>query len=126
VGTPAYMGPGQAAGRVDLVGPRSDIYSLGATLYCVLTGKAPFSGTDPTETMRKVQQAEFVPPRAVNPAVPKPLEAVCLKAMAVRPEDRYASALDLAADVERWLCDEPVSAYPEPWSARLARWVRRN
>jgi serine/threonine protein kinase len=126
VGTPAYMAPEQAAGRVDLVGPRSDVYSLGATLYCILTGKAPFAGSNPTETMRKVQRGEFVPPRTINPAVPKPLEAVCAKAMAVRPEDRYATAQELAADVERWLCDEPVTAYPEPWSARLARWARRN
>jgi serine/threonine protein kinase len=126
VGTPAYMPPEQAAGRIDQIGPRSDIYSLGATLYHVLTGKAPFGGSDPTETMRKVQQGQFVPPSQLHPETPKPLEAVCLKAMAVRPEDRYATALDLAADVERWLCDEPVLVYPEPWYSQLARWARRN
>src|SRR5262249_61251919 len=93
--------------------------------YSLLTGQAPCSGA-PTETMRKVQHGQFARPGELNPLVPRPLEAVCLKAMAVRPEDRYATALELAADVERWLCDEPVTAYPDPWSARLARWARRN
>ncbi|MDB5314102.1 MAG: pknD 3, partial [Gemmataceae bacterium] len=126
VGTPAYMSPEQAHGDLDRIGPASDIYSLGATLYCILTGKAPFGGTAPTETIKQVQKGEFSPPRELNPDVPPPLDAVCRKAMAVRTADRYATAQALAADVERWLSDEPVSCYRDPVFARLARWGRRN
>jgi WD40 repeat protein/serine/threonine protein kinase len=126
VGTPQYMSPEQAAGRLDQLGPASDVYSLGATLYALLTGKPPFTGRDVAEVLRQVQRGEFPRPRQVSPAVPPPLEAVCLKATALRPQDRYASARDLAADVERWLADAPVSAYPEPLPQRLARWRRRH
>ncbi len=126
VGTPAYMAPEQAAGRIDVMGPRADIYSLGATLYYILTGQAPFGGTNLSETIRKVQLGEFVPPQIANPNAPKSLDAICRKAMAVRPEDRYATALELAEDVERWLSDEPVTCYAEPWYVRLGRWARRN
>jgi serine/threonine-protein kinase len=117
-GTPAYMSPEQAAGRWDLIGPASDIYSLGATLYAVLTGRAPLPANDPG--------GECPAPRQVKSAVPPALEAVCLKAMARRREDRYASVVDLAAEVEHWLADEPVRAYREPWRARLGRWARRH
>jgi len=126
VGTPAYMSPEQAAGRVDAVGPASDIYSLGALLYCVLTGRAPFGGGDPSDTIARVQRGEFPPPRALDATLPKPLEAVCLKAMATPIDARYPTAQALAADLERWLSDEPVSAYRDPPAARLARWVRRH
>jgi serine/threonine-protein kinase len=123
MGTPAFMGPEQAAGRWDEVGPGSDVFSLGATLYAVLTGRAPYQGV---RALADAQEGRFPPPREVKPQVPAALEAVCLKAMAVRPEGRYATALDLAGDVERWLADEPVSAYPEPWTARAMRWVKRR
>ena len=113
LGTPAYMSPEQAAGRLDQLGPASDVYSLGATLYCLLTGQPPLEG-DVGEVLRRAQRGEFPPPRQVNPSVPAALEAVCLKAMAMKPEDRYASPRALADDVERWLADEPVSAYREP------------
>jgi Tfp pilus assembly protein PilF/tRNA A-37 threonylcarbamoyl transferase component Bud32 len=126
LGTPAYMSPEQAAGRLDLLGPASDIYGLGATLYALLTGQAPFTGSDKGEVLRQVQRGAVVPPRKVKPATPAALEAVCLKAMAVRPADRYATALDLAADLQHWLADEPVSAYREPWAARAGRWMRRH
>ena len=112
VGTPAYMSPEQAAGRLDQLGPASDVYSLGATLYCLLTGRPPVSGGDVGEVLEKVQRGDFPPPRQVRPGVPPALEAVCLKAMALRPGDRYPSALALAADVEHWLADEPVSGLP--------------
>jgi serine/threonine protein kinase len=81
VGTPAYMSPEQAAGKVEELGPASDIYSLGATLYCLLTGKAPVEGQDAGEILRRVQRGDFAPPRAVKPGVPRALEAVCIKAM---------------------------------------------
>ena len=91
LGTPAYMSPEQARGDLDRLGPRSDVYSLGATLYCLLTGKPPFEGDDIGEVLRKVQRGEFPPPRQLDPSLDKALEAVCLKAMATRPEDRYAT-----------------------------------
>jgi serine/threonine protein kinase len=126
VGTPAYMSPEQADGQWDLVGPASDVYSLGATLYCLLTGAPPFQGHHVAGVVEKVRRGEFPPPRRVKPGVDRALEAVCLKAMAWYPDDRYASALDLAADVERWLADEPVSAYREPRAVRARRWLARH
>jgi hypothetical protein len=125
VGTPPFMSPEQAAGRWDAVGPASDVYSLGATLYALLTGEAPYRGT-PREILDRVQRGEFSPPRQQNRAVPPALQAVCFKAMALRPEDRYATPLALAADVEHWLADEPVTAYPEPLGERLRRGARRH
>ncbi len=126
LGTPAFMSPEQAEGRLDLLGPASDIYSLGATLYNLLTGKQPFEERDVVLLLEKVRRGELVPPRQKNPRVPAPLDAICRKAMALRPEDRYASARALAQDIEHWLADEPVSVYREPLSARLARWGRRH
>jgi Tfp pilus assembly protein PilF/tRNA A-37 threonylcarbamoyl transferase component Bud32 len=125
VGTPAYMSPEQAQGRRDEVGPASDVYSLGATLYQLLTGLAPFQGGS-WVVLAGVQRGELVPPRRRKREVPRALEAVCLRAMALRPGDRYASALALAEEVEHWLADEPVSAYREPWWVRLGRWTRRH
>ena len=90
LGTPAYMSPEQAEGDLEHLGPRSDVYSLGATLYCLLTGRPPFAG-DVAEVIRAVQRGEFRPPRQLDPTIDRALEAVCLKAMAHRPEDRYAS-----------------------------------
>jgi tetratricopeptide (TPR) repeat protein len=125
-GTPAFMPPEQAAGDWPNVGPAADVYSLGATLYAILTGKNPFQGGTALEVIEKVKAGRFAPPRAVNPLVPKPLEAVCLKAMALGPQDRYAGAKELAADVERWLADEPVSAWREPFALRVRRWLKRH
>ena len=126
VGTPSYMPPEQAAGEIDKVGPRADVYSLGATLFAILTGRAPFVGKSAVETLNQVRRGAFEPPAAVNADCPKPLDAICRKAMALNQNDRYATALDLATDVERWLSDEPVSAYRDPLTARLARWARRH
>jgi serine/threonine protein kinase/Tfp pilus assembly protein PilF len=126
IGTPAYMSPEQAAGQLDRLGPAADVYSLGATLYCLLTGQAPFADPDVAEVLGRVQRGDFPPPRQAQPHVPAALEAVCLKAMALRPEDRYAGALELADEVERWLADEPVRSYREPYRQRAARWLRRH
>ncbi len=126
VGTPAFMSPEQADGRWDLVGVASDIYSLGATLYALLLGRPPFMADTYAEIIQRARQGEFPPPRHVKPDIPKPLEAICLKALARRPDDRYASALDLATDVERWLADEPVRTYREPMMVRLGRWGRQH
>jgi serine/threonine-protein kinase len=126
LGTPAYMSPEQAAGRLDQLGPASDVYSLGATLYALLTGLPPVEGQDAGEILARAQRGDWPAPRQVNPAVPPALDAVCRKAMTMDPGGRYATALELAADVERWLADEPVSAYGEPWRARGWRWMRRH
>jgi serine/threonine-protein kinase len=126
IGTPGFMSPEQAAGKVDELGPASDVYSLGATLYCLLTGKAPIEGRDVGEVLQQAKQGKFAPPRQVKQEVPAALEAVCLKAMALKPEGRYPSARDLAGDVERWLADEPVSAWREPLRLRAGRWARRH
>jgi eukaryotic-like serine/threonine-protein kinase len=126
MGTPAYMSPEQAGGDLDRLGPRSDVYSLGATLYCLLTGKPPFEGKDVGEILRRVQAGDVRAPREVDPALDKALEAVCLKAMATQPADRYAGCRALAEDIERWAADEPVSAWREPISRRLRRWANRN
>jgi serine/threonine-protein kinase len=125
-GSPAYMSPEQAAGKVEEVRTASDIYSLGATLYKLLTGLPPVQGQTLSEILEKVKAGHFPPPRQVNPAVPPALEAVCLKAMRLRPQDRYASALALAEDIEHWLADEPVSAGREPLAVRARWWLRRH
>jgi serine/threonine-protein kinase len=126
LGTPAYMSPEQAAGRINELGPASDVYSLGATLYCLLTGKVPFNDSNILELLRKVEQGEFVPPRKVQGWIDPALEAVCLKAMATEPARRYRTPRALADDVEHWLADEPVSAWHEPLGRRLRRWGRRH
>ena len=125
LGTPAYMSPEQAEGEIDRLGPRSDVYSLGATLACLLTGAPPFSG-DALEVIRCVRRGEFTRPRAVDPSIDRALEAICLKAMALRAEDRYESCRSLAEDVERWMAGEPVTAWREPFGDRVRRWARRN
>jgi eukaryotic-like serine/threonine-protein kinase len=126
VGTPAFMSPEQAAGRIDLLGPGTDVYSLGAILFCLLTGQMPFPKGKVTEVLNKVRAGQFLRPRQVNRSVPVALEAVCLKAMALRLGDRYATPQELAGDVEHWLADGPVTAYREPLPARARRWARRH
>jgi serine/threonine-protein kinase len=124
LGTPAYMSPEQAEGRLDLLDARTDVYGLGAVLYEVLTGQAPFSGPDTTAVLRRVVHEP--PPRSVVSGVPRALEAVCLKALAKRPAERYASVRELGSDLQHWLADEPVSAYRDPWTTWLTRWGRRH
>jgi serine/threonine protein kinase/tetratricopeptide (TPR) repeat protein len=126
IGTPGFMSPEQIQGRPEHLGPSSDIYSLGATLYVLLTGRTPLPATDLPKGLRRVQRGEIPPPRSVRPGVPRPLEAISRKAMAVRPQDRYASVRELGADVRRWLADEPVSAWREPPHVRARRWVGRH
>jgi serine/threonine-protein kinase len=123
VGTVAFMPPEQANGRLDQVGPCSDVFSLGATLYALLTGHAPYGGPD---ALIQAAMAEAVPARQRKRSVPAALEAVCARAMAAKPEDRYPSAKALAEEVQRWLGDEPVLAYREPIADRLRRWGRRH
>jgi serine/threonine-protein kinase len=126
VGTLAYMSPEQAEARWDLVGPSSDIFSLGAILYAILTGRSPYQAGSDGEIVQRVKRCQFPKPRQVKPEGSRSLEAICLKAMAARPADRYATALDLAADVKRWLAGEPVRAWREPVSIQARRWARRH
>jgi serine/threonine protein kinase len=129
IGTPAYMSPEQATGRLDLLGPSSDVYSLGATLYSLLTGRVPFTDKNIREVLRKVEHGEFMSPREAAPWLDPALEAICLKAMALKPESRYPSSRTLAEDLERWLADEPVTAGrgntgpPWPRPRRPRRWL---
>jgi eukaryotic-like serine/threonine-protein kinase len=126
IGSPPYMSPEQAAGHVESLGPATDVYGLGAILYSLLTGVPPVSGATTEDVLGRARRGAVAPPRELNPRVPTALEAVCLKALALRPEDRHSSARDLADDVERWLADEPVSALREPLSERARRWMRRR
>jgi serine/threonine-protein kinase len=126
LGTPAYMAPEQAEGRLDLLGPATDVYGLGAILYEVLTGTPPFVAGDTTAVLRRVVHEAPARPRALNREVSPALEAVCLKALAKKPGERYATARALADDVQRWLADEPVAAYREPLAVRAGRWARRH
>ncbi len=125
LGTPSYMSPEQADGDLERLGTASDVYSLGATLYCLLTGVPPFGG-EAIDVVPRVKKGDFRPPRQVNRTIDRALEAICLKAMAVQPADRYASAHSLAEDVERWMAEEPVSAWSEPLSRRARRWARKH
>ena len=123
LGTPAYMSPEQSRGDLDRLGSRSDVYSLGATLYCLLTGKPPFEGEDVGAILRAVQNGDFAPPRRLDPAIDRALEAICLKAMSHHREDRYETCKALADDIERWMADEAVVAWKEPRSRKLGRWL---
>jgi serine/threonine protein kinase len=125
IGTPAYMSPEQAEGRADALGPATDVYGLGATLYHLLTGRAPFEG-NAGDALKCVRRGDFPKPRSILRDVPRALEAVVLKAMALRPGDRYPSVRELADDIECWLADEPVTAWREPWPLRARRWLNRH
>ena len=126
VGTPSYMAPEQAEARHDLIDERSDIYGLGAILFEILTGRPPVVGETVSEVFSQIIYRETPHARAVAPSVPRALDAICARAMARRPEDRYAKAEDLAEDIVRWSAGEPVSAFADPWTARFARWARRH
>jgi eukaryotic-like serine/threonine-protein kinase len=126
MGTPAYMSPEQARGEIDQLSSRSDVYSLGATLYCLLTGSPPIQKESLESNLRAVQKGDFPQPRQLSPGIDRKLEAVCLKAMALEPGDRYASPRALADDIERWMADDPVTALADRWAQRVARWSRRH
>ncbi|WP_165226682.1 serine/threonine-protein kinase [Aquisphaera insulae] len=125
IGTPSYMAPEQAQGRIDLVDERSDVYGLGAILHEILTGEPPFRGPA-AQVLRQVANESPPSPRQRRGDVPRALDAICLKCLSRDRAARYASAGELAAEIRRFLSDEPVDAYPEPWPARLRRWAGRH
>ena len=126
IGTPAYMSPEQVDGKVGKLGVRSDVYCLGATLYHLLAGHAPCEAEQVGEVYRKILAGDIPRPSSHNPRLVPALEAICLKALSLAPEDRYESAELMKADLERWLADEPVMAWREPFSTRARRWMRRH
>ncbi len=122
-GTPAYAAPEQWTGDPDVLSPRTDVYGLGATLFEILAGKAPFNREMPT-IGEDVEIGNLH--REMKPWAPPALRAICRKAMNVKPGDRYATAAALADDIDRFLADEPVAAWPDPWRVRLWRFVKRH
>ena len=126
IGSPPYMSPEQAAGEQEHLGPSTDIYSLGSTLYTMLTNVRPFEGESTDEILNKVRAGVVRRPRDIKPNTPKPLESICLKAMALRPVDRYPTVRHLVRDLEQFLANEPISAYRESFIDRFQRISRRH
>jgi WD40 repeat protein len=126
MGTPSYIAPEQASGRSAGVGPAADIYALGAILYELLTGRPPFRGETALDTVLQVVQDEPIPPRRLQPKVPRDLETVCLKCLEKDPDRRYAGGGELADDLRRFLNGLPVTAQPVSMIQRGVKWARRR
>lgn len=126
IGTPAYMSPEQAEGKIEELGPASDIYSLGVTLFHCLTGRVPFDQRSANEVLEAVRNGEYPKPTKIDLSIPKPLESICLKSMRLKPSERYVTASAIADDIENYLADEPVSAYRSSTLDQISRWSRHH
>jgi serine/threonine protein kinase/tetratricopeptide (TPR) repeat protein len=126
MGTPSYMAPEQASGVTKQIGPACDIYALGAMLYEMLTGRPPFQGSEPLETVMLVLSDDPVAPRRLVPRVPRDLETICLKCLEKSPRRRYGTAGELAADLYRFLAGAPIVARPVSLVERAGKWARRR
>jgi eukaryotic-like serine/threonine-protein kinase len=126
VGTPNYLSPEQAAGKHSELGPPCDVYSIGALLYELLTGRPPFLANSLQETLLRIRDSEPVSPRALNPALDRDLETLCLKCLRKEPPRRYTTALALAQDLDRWLHRKPIEARPVSVAERAWLWARRR
>ncbi|MGH7172763.1 MAG: WD40 repeat domain-containing serine/threonine protein kinase, partial [Gemmataceae bacterium] len=126
LGTPSYMAPEQAEGRAHAIGPATDVYGLGAILYEMLTGRPPFESDSSLTTIRQLLGQDPVPPSQLHLKVPRDLETICLKCLEKEPARRYSSAEELAEDLYRFLCNQPIEARPAGWWGRSLKWVRRH
>ena len=126
LGTPAYMAPEQAEGRIDLIDGRTDIYGLGTILYEILTGRPPHQGESILKLLDQIARGETPRVLAVEQSAPPALDAICAKAMAKDRNQRYATAADLAEEIQCWLADEPVHAYRASWLELAAKWSFRQ
>ncbi|HEV3436820.1 MAG TPA: serine/threonine-protein kinase, partial [Gemmata sp.] len=126
LGTPSYMAPEQARGRIDALGPAVDIYALGAILYELLTGRPPFRAETASETVYQLLTQDPVPPSRLNGNVPRDLETVCLQCLQKEPKRRYTSSAALADDLTRYLLGQVVAARPVGQLERAGKWIRRN
>lgn len=126
IGTPSYMAPEQAKGHSRDVGPLTDVYALGAILYETLTGRPPFKGNSPLDSLRQIVSDEPVSPSLLQSPIPRDLEAICLKCLEKSPGDRYPTAGELAADLRRFLDKRPVVARRVDPLRRVVKWMRRN
>ena len=126
LGTPNYMPPEQALGQIHNVDQQSDVYSLGAVLYCMLTGRPPHTGSSVLETLRHVTEQPIVAPRLLSPSVDKDLETICLKCLEKKKQDRFGTADDLTAELDRYLSGQPILSRRIGLATRAVRWARRR